>query len=109
MPFDAHQWIAAVNAYHRREVGGMEAPAPTGRAVEANRHCFGCGETYLASPVVWERFPDPANPYALCCDCGRSHDRSATPVRFIGLEWRHLSRYIRDERRVQASDMARNN
>jgi len=109
MPFDPNQWLEAVDAYHRGERGPSEGPAPTGETEAAARHCFGCGETYLAFAKNWERFPDPANPYALCPNCVGAHERSATAVSFHPLEYRHLFRHIKEERRLLAEARVRDN
>lgn len=103
MPFDPQQWLAAVDAYHRREHDGAGAPA------DGARHCFGCGETYLALPEVWEHFPDPANPYALCRDCRTAHTGSATARGYCRFQYRLLSRkLVRNRLKHEKSSLSNN-
>lgn len=111
MPFDPEQWLAAVDAFHRgQRDGAQQAAAPGSTPAEGKeRHCFGCGETYLATHMVWDRFPDPANPYALCRDCLCDRSRHTTDVKIHALELRHISRQIARKRRDLADAMARKN
>jgi len=77
MSFDGARWLKAINAYHRAQRAGENASESEthglpGAEGAGARHCFGCGGAYAAGPAVWERFPDPANPYPLCPACAET-------------------------------------